>query len=625
MAAEAIAFDTQRAGAYPCPGVVLLKHGHYVAVVDRSADRFEIYDPSYGWTWVSWRKFSRQLTGFGVEVAGGAGASPPQPGPSRRHAAWSAPWRLLRGRLALGTLGAFAAAQAITLALPLLSAASVDRATEGLNLGTAGWVAVAFVALSATSTVTSLVGQLLSHRLGWRAARALGRENFETCAAQSSDWFEANRPVAIQNRIASREILHSFALECLRSAGALVVALTAGTVVLFYISPWLALPSLLSLALTVAIELGFNRWQLSQAASVLEAAQRRQAFTLDILSQIPLLRRHHALKHARRQYANVVGRAAAAAARLQSIKRWRSLLTGAVRSLETLAFVSLGAYFMSQGDYSLGAFVALGAYKDLLAGSLSSLFQLRQRSRTLEVHRLQAEDFGDGHLPQPSCGGRVIHGEVKVERVSYAYGSLDRPVLEGVSLEVTPGEFVALRGPSGAGKSTFARLLSGDLTPCSGSVRIDGAIAAPSMTGFAAVLQGDRLIPGTIRDNVVLFRPGVDDQDVWEALHLAAINEFVAALPMRLNTPVGDAIGGLSGGQKQRLLIARAVLQRPRLLVLDEATASLDVGSETEIFRGLRALGITIVAIAHRPEVWSIADRVIDFGAGRRERPLAAA
>ncbi len=265
---------------------------------------------------------------------------------------------------------------------------------------------------------------------------------------------------------------------------------------------------------------------------------------------------------------------------------------------------------MAAGSFTVGGFVALGAYKDLLANAMTTIFQLTMRRRSLEVHRLQAAALLTPPRSAASTTREVLRGEVVFGGVSFAYGSLDRQVLDGLDFEVRPGECVVIRGPSGSGKSTIAKLLVGALVPTHGSIAIDGLPLADTMPGTAAVLQGDRLIGGTIRENIVLFRRQVSDAEIFAALKAAAIDDFVLDLPMGLNTLVGENVAGLSGGQRQRLLIARAALGLPRLLILDEATSSLEVEVEARILEGLRDSGATTIVIAHRPEVWALADRV---------------
>lgn len=126
-------------------------------------------------------------------------------------------------------------------------------------------------------------------------------------------------------------------------------------------------------------------------------------------------------------------------------------------------------------------------------------------------------------------------------------------------------------------------------------------------------MQSDRLIDGTIRDNVLMFRRGLPDSAVYDALRAAAVDDFVLKLPMGLDTMVAEGVTGLSGGQRQRLLLGRALPDDPRLIVLDEATSSLEVEIEASILQQLKRNGATTVLMAHRPEVWRLADRIIHW------------
>jgi ABC-type bacteriocin/lantibiotic exporter with double-glycine peptidase domain len=297
---------------------------------------------------------------------------------------------------------------------------------------------------------------------------------------------------------------------------------------------------------------------------------------------------------------------------------------GLAKSGESLLFVTLAAWFMGAGNFTVGGFVALGAYNQLLASAMGSLFQLHLRRQQMEVHRLQAADLltADQGFRPPSR--TIDRGDVRLADVSFAYGSLEQPVLTGVNLTAEPGECVIIRGPSGAGKSTIAKLLVGQLTPTHGVVLVDGVPPACVLHGVGAVLQSDRLIGGSIRDNILLYRRKFDDAALMAALDIASLSGFVRKLPMALSTPIGEGIGGLSGGQRQRLLIARAALGQPRLIILDEATSSLEVEVESRILRTLKATGATVILIAHRPEVWALADRIYDLDESGRlaEVPL---
>jgi len=225
--------------------------------------------------------------------------------------------------------------------------------------------------------------------------------------------------------------------------------------------------------------------------------------------------------------------------------------------------------------------------------------------------------YGD-HEPVPQLEpGRL---DVRAVRFSYAEGG---DVLHDISFSVDPGRTVAVVGPTGSGKSTLTSLLVRLVDPVSGAVLLDGVDARDLRRGgvaatVAVVPQQTFLFDDTVRGNVDL---GADysDADVRAALRLAQAEEFVAALPAGLDTHVGERGATLSGGQRQRLALARAVLRRPRLLVLDDATSSVDPQVEARILAGLRAadLGATVVVVAYRQATIALADEVVYIEAGR--------
>jgi ATP-binding cassette subfamily B protein RaxB len=615
--AEAVSFDRAQAASYPCPGIILLSSGHYVVIARRKGERFELYDPQIGWSWATRRRLARRCGGLGIEATGLSEACTP-PAEQASPYALPAPLKaIIGGRVGRSVVAIFALAQLIVLGLPLLSMWAVDKSVGGFSVGMVGAIGIGFVALSLTNIVVSLAGELIQGKAKRVAAVGLSRVAFDALAEKPAYWFDLNGPASLQNRVGSLFTQLDFYIDAVRAVGSMVITLLVGLAALLYISPWLVVPGVCSLLLSMTLDMLFERSLRNEVASGLETMQRRHAFVLDTLSQLPVIARFGAVRVVRARFASTVRRVAAVEARLQSLRGWRAAVGALSKSGETLVFVTVAAGFMAAGDFTIGGFVALGAYKDLIANAVGALFQLTLRRRSLEVHRLQSSPLLTGGQSHGLASRDVPHGKVEFAGVSFSYGSLDIPVFDGIDFRADPGECTVIRGASGSGKSTIARLLVGDLAPTKGVITIDGLPVARSMPGMAAVLQSDRLIGGSIRENVVLFRRGVSDSAVLAALKIAAIDDFVLSLPMGLSTRVGEGAGGLSGGQRQRLLIARAVLQRPRLILLDEATSSLEIEVEAQILGALAASGATTILVAHRPEVWGLADRIYTLQDGK--------
>jgi subfamily B ATP-binding cassette protein MsbA len=239
--------------------------------------------------------------------------------------------------------------------------------------------------------------------------------------------------------------------------------------------------------------------------------------------------------------------------------------------------------------------------------------------RIREIRDESREDQGDAALePLP----RIV-GNVEFDDVSFEYEE-GVPVLKNVSLAARPGTSTALVGPSGAGKSTLIGLVAAFYRPTSGVIRVDGRdLSRVRLADYRAqlgvVFQENFLFDGTVMENIAYARPDASREEVMQAARIARCDEFVRELPDGYDSIVGERGVKLSGGQRQRVAIARAVLADPRILILDEATSSLDSESEAAIQEGLGELmkGRTTFVIAHRLSTIRNADTILVLEAGR--------
>jgi ATP-binding cassette subfamily B protein RaxB len=195
-------------------------------------------------------------------------------------------------------------------------------------------------------------------------------------------------------------------------------------------------------------------------------------------------------------------------------------------------------------------------------------------------------------------------------------------ILDNISFTIEAGESVAIVGPSGCGKTTLLNVLLGILPATAGEVFVGGVDIKHCGTDFlrsivGTVLQDDVLFAGSIADNIHFFDPHANQNWVEQCAEMAAITEEIRSMPMGYQTLVGDMGTVLSGGQKQRILLARALYKRPKILFLDEATSHLDVEKEQIVNRAVKALNVTRVIIAHRPETIASTSRVIVLLGGK--------
>src|ERR1700726_4242917 len=304
-----------------------------------------------------------------------------------------------------------------------------------------------------------------------------------------------------------------------------------------------------------------------------------------------------------------------------------SLSAAALMGLVSAVVMFMGAHRILAGTMTLGTFLTYSIFLGMLVAPVFQIVAIGTQiteaitglERTREILDEKIEDEAPGRvvkLPR-------VHGQVAMKDGSFAYDSR-KEVLHDINFRAEPGTVTALVGPSGAGKSTIIGLIAAFYVPSSGRVLVDGVdLSTVKLDSYrrqlGVVLQETFLFDGTIRENVAFARPEASEEEIMAACRIARVDEFAEAFEKQYDTVVGERGVKLSGGQKQRVSIARAILADPRILILDEATSSLDSESEALIQEGLRYLmrGRTTFVIAHRLSTIRRADQILVVEAGR--------
>lgn len=301
---------------------------------------------------------------------------------------------------------------------------------------------------------------------------------------------------------------------------------------------------------------------------------------------------------------------------------------GLIFSLGTTALLWYGATLVIQDQLSIGQFVA---FNMMLGQVLQPAISLTNLWDELQEVLISVERLNDvfsaepEEVPQkPLLVLPPLRGEVKFENVTFRYSEDDEQnTLQNISFEVKPGQTIAIVGRSGSGKSTLVKLLQALYHPTQGRIFMDGHdlrhVSPPSLRSQMGVVpQECYLFSGTILENIALYRDEYRLEQVVEAAKLAEAHSFIQSLPLGYNTKVGEQGSNLSGGQRQRIAIARALLTEPRILILDEATSSLDTESERRFQRNLEQLGRdrTLFIVAHRLSTVRNADRILVLDRG---------
>ena len=446
----------------------------------------------------------------------------------------------------------------------------------------------------------------------------------------SPGFFEANSPSEIQSRVTTdttllQTVIGSSVSIALRN----ILMFFGGMVLLFVTNAKLSLIVLASVPFVVVPVILFGRRVRALSRSSQDRLAEVGSHVSESFRHIKIVQAFNHQLSDIAQFAEVVERALAVA--LQRV--WlRAVLVAVVMLLVFGAVATLlwvGGQDVLSGRTSPGELAAFIFYAFIVAGSVGAISEvwsdLQRAAGATErlVELLESpSDIVDGPIDALPDRQRL---DLVLENVSFHYPSRpDQVVLQNLSLQIQPGEMVAVVGPSGAGKSTFFDLLQRFYNIDSGAIRLGGVESHDLTLGalrgaFGFVPQTPAMFSGSVRDNLTYARPTASDAEVTRALHLANAQGFVDALPKGLQTHLGEDGVGLSGGQRQRLAIARALIAKPAFLLLDEATSALDAESEQSIRKSVEALKgeMTILVIAHRLSTVRQADRILVFEQGQ--------
>lgn len=543
--------------------------------------------------------------------------------PKKRLLRWIRPYRGVVTLLLLGTVFFFALAQTP----PLFIAWLIDRAIPSGSVAAVMYVAFLYFAVLLARHVFSVVMDVTYTKLGARISIDISRELL-------------TRAVNADLKVAGRQRLGDILARIKEDVG-VVKGFLSETIV-----------DLLSNVLTLAISLGvlaWFDWRMALAVAV----------TLPLVP-LPFTKMRAAIRTAAMKYRNIAGEytatlqemlAAVLPVQIAGAQSWvmreydkvadryvRSLIQLRLKqmaaaygsevvgnAISTLVVLGFGGYLVIRGELSVGKLIAAQMYAGQLIAPAVSLSRAGVSFQSVLAALARIEGVYD--LPQRQRGNRRLRTRadsfaLKAEDVGFSYP--EKTVLEGVSISCGVGELVAVVGPSGAGKTTLAYILSGLFVPDRGRAVL-GDVALVELEErdrwVFMVPQEPFLFHASIRENLLFgLARSVSDDEVWSALEKSQAREFVSALPEGIDTQVGERGATLSGGERQRLVLARALLQRPAFLVLDEVTSALDATTESRLLTELRSWcdqGGGAVLITHRISSALKADRVYVVSEGK--------
>ena len=533
------------------------------------------------------------------------------------------------GRLALAALCLVVAA-GVGLAFPQVVRHLLDAAFERRDRRLLDRIALLLLSLFAMQGVMNFIQVYLLSSTTERVIARLREELFAHLVRLSPGFFTERRTGELTSRMsADLSVLQALLSTWISEGSRQLLFLVGGIVLLTRTHPQLTATTLAVTPVVISAAFFFGRKLRKASTGVQDRVAEAIGSADEAFSHIRTVQSFTREAEETRRFAVQLEDVVTAAVRRSMLRAVFFGVVGFVAFGGVVAVLWQGGRLVLSGTLTAGAFVSFLLYAITVAaavGSLAGLFGSYQEAigAAKRVFDLldTAPTVSEPERPEPLA--RPVRGDVVVERVSFRYAADLPPALDDVSLRIAPGEVVALVGPSGAGKTTLASLLPRFWDVTGGRILLDGHdvrhLSFADLRGAIGIVpQEPALFSGTVRDNVAYSRPDASLDEVEQAARAAHAWEFIERLPDGLETRVGERGVKLSGGQRQRIAIARVFLKDPAVVVLDEATSSLDSVSERLVEEAMEDLlrGRSTLIIAHRLSTVLRADRVAVIEHGR--------
>ncbi|WP_166024712.1 NHLP family bacteriocin export ABC transporter peptidase/permease/ATPase subunit [Streptomyces chilikensis] len=623
LTAKGMQMDTAALAEVKAPAVLFWEFNHYVVLdgMGRRLGRRGAYvnDPAKGRRFVPAEDFDTSFTGVVLVM---------EPGPDfRRGGRRPGALGALPARLR-GTAGALPAAVLASLllvlvgaAVPALSRTYIDTFLIG---GRTSLLDVLFTSMGACVLLTAVLtwlqqGNLLRGRI---ISSTLSSARFLRHLLRLPVTFFSQRgPADLVQRLESNDSVAETLSRDLASAGVDAVVVVVYAVLLYTYDPQLTAVGIGVALLNVVAMRVVVRLRATRTAKLRADSARLTNTAYTGLQLIETMKATGGEDGYFRTWAGQHAVTLEEQQRLGVPTAWLGVVAPVLATLNSALILWIGGLRAVEGHITVGLLVAFQALVTRFTAPLTRLNGVAGRIQDFAADVARLKDV-ENFAPDPlhARGGedstRRLRGHVELCDITFGYSPLDEPLLSGFDLTVGPGQQVALVGGSGSGKSTVARLLAGLYTPWEGTIRIDGRRLEDIPRGVLAasvsfVDQDVFLFEGTVRDNVALWDPSVPDEAVVDALKDAALYDVVMRRPGGIHSPVEQDGRNFSGGQRQRLEIARALVRRPSVLVLDEVTSALDAETELVVMDNLRRRGCACVVIAHRLSTVRDSDEIV--------------
>ena len=612
LKAKALHPKPSRLSQLPMPAIAHLKNGHYAVVVKMlGEDRVVIIDPHRPqpisvplekllelWdgemiflTRRSMLKLRNVVQKFGLS--------------------WFMPIVWNYKKYVLQVIGLSLVLQLLGMASPLFTQAIIDKVLVHHSLTTLQILVIGIGVVSVFQIVMTLLRAYLFMHTTNRMDVTLSSRLFRHITALPLRFFEQWQAGDIVSRVRETDTIRQFITGTAMSAILDTVFAVVYIGVMIYYSPLLSVVALAAVPLLFILTLVITPLFRKRMNETFAARTENQSFLIESLNGVQTVKSLAVEPLFTQKWEQVLAKNVKTSFDASHLANVASGTAGFIQQTCTLAVLGVGTKLVLDGNMSVGELIAFQMFATQVIGPMVRLLNIWQSFQQARVSLDRLGDIMD-ETGEPAFNPNrttlpSIAGEIVLDRVTFRYRSDGAEVLKQVSLQVQPGQRIALVGKSGSGKSTLTKLLQRLYVPESGRVLIDGVDLSQVEPAWlrrqiGVVLQENVLFSGTVRENIAIAKTGATDEEVQRAAELAGAHEFISQMPDGYHTYLAERGTSLSGGQRQRLAIARALITDPRILIFDEATSALDYESERVIMDNLDriAAGRTMVVIAHR-------------------------
>jgi ATP-binding cassette subfamily B protein RaxB len=617
FAGRPLRLETEHLRSLRTPAILHWDMNHFVVLRHAGRSGIVIHDPAFGARRFVLAEVSKHFTGVALELTPNRAFQAHPPAPKLSLLDFLGQISGL-GPALIQTLALSLVLQLYVLASPFYMQIAVDNAIAEDDHDLLLVLALGFALFLTINTGATLIRARVLIHAQKALAFQMGTGLFRHLLRLPMSYFEKRHVGDLVSRFSSTEPVRTLLAEGLVTAlldGAMAV-LTAA--MMFLYRPSLGMVVLAALALYIALRIAFYHLMRRRTLDLIEAKSRESTTfieTMRAMQSIKIFTRETERSAVwMNRYAEVVRTEASTSLLRQAFQVANGLIFG----LENVLVVYLGARAALAGEMTVGMLFAFISYKQQFVDKAARLVERAIEYRMLDLHLERLSDIAGAEPEQGHCRPiayqQPIAGNIEVRDLCFRYAEGEPFVLRNVNLSIRAGEYVAITGPSGCGKTTLLKVILGLLEPTSGEILVDGVpLRVLGHEAFrksiGVVMQDDQLLSGSIADNICFFDESFELEHMMHCAEFAGIHDEICQMPMAYNSLIGDMGTSLSGGQKQRVLLARALYRRPRLLFMDEGTSHLDLATEQQVNAAVKALGLTRVIIAHRPETIASAPR----------------